>query len=79
MCWLTRYTFLKSQIATLLGHDGSGKRYFGMITKKDKIAEIAKVIFKNGNPSSNAKDLHDELSWMYLSLTLFKFSRLRQH
>lgn len=32
-----------------------------MIVKKDKIAEIAKVIFKNGKHSSNAKDLHDDL------------------
>lgn len=56
-------------IATLLGHDGSWKRCFGMIAKKDKIAEIAKVIFKKGNPSSNAKNFHDKLKiWFKIIL-----------
>lgn len=32
-----------------------------MIANKGTIAEITKVIFKNGEPSSNVKDLHDEL------------------
>ena len=32
-----------------------------MIVKKDTIAKIAKVIFKNGKHSSNAKDLHVDL------------------
>lgn len=51
----------EKSIATLLGHAGSGKRCFGMVANKDKIAEIANVIFKNGKSSSNAKDLHDNL------------------
>lgn len=51
----------EKSLATLLKHDGSRRRCFGMITKKDKILVVAKVIFKNGKPYSNVKDLYDEL------------------
>lgn len=50
----------EKSIATLLGHDGSGKKCFSMTAKNYKIAHISKFIFKNENPSSNSKDLHDD-------------------
>lgn len=51
----------EKSIATLLGHYGSGKQGFGMISKTKKMEEIAKVIFSNGKLSSNSKDLHESL------------------
>lgn len=48
-------------IATLLGHDDSRKRCFGMLSKKSKMEEIEEVIFMNGKPSSNPKKLHENI------------------
>lgn len=44
-------------IATLLGHDGSEKWCFGMLSKNSKMEEIAELIFTGGKPDSNPKNL----------------------
>lgn len=61
MCWATRSPFLEKSISTLPSHDGYGKQWFGMLAKKIKMEEIAKVIFMDGNPSSNSKNLRENL------------------
>lgn len=48
-------------IAKLLNHDRSGKSCFDMPYKRDKLDEIATVIFQDGKNSSNAKNIHNHL------------------
>lgn len=54
-------TIFEKSIAKLINHDGSGKRCFDMIVKKERMKEIVIVIFLDGKNSSNAKNLHKHL------------------
>lgn len=56
-----KITISEKSIAKLLSYYGYGKCCFEMLAKKDRMEEIARVIFLDGKPSSNAKKLHRHL------------------
>lgn len=56
-----KITIPKKSIANFFGHDGSGKQCRDILAKKSKMATIVEIIFMNGKPSSNPRNLHQDI------------------